>query len=211
MSEQKKEIGSLRESLEVTNSATDDLRKWVEACESSTAYLAHFHHLQHQKKLRNNITISRMPYSADEKIDDIIFSICSLVGIELCAEDIVAAYRNRNRRMNQIIVEFSSLETKDAVILVRHDKEITVADLFPDSNCTDRIFINSHVLPYLNHILQYGRKLVRERRIFACFMSSLGVSVRVNEGGDRLTAYSCSHLDQILRNARNKKQTQKRK
>lgn len=72
--------------------------------------------LEKQNNLRNNVTLSNVPFVENENLFDIVRGVCIPVEVidainELKREDIVA-YRVKNSRSNSIIVKFANFEMK---------------------------------------------------------------------------------------------------
>lgn len=148
-----------------------------------------------------------VPYFPTEDVIGVVTSICSFLGFDLAENDINDAYRIKNSRSKIIIAKFNSQEVRDAIIKAKTEKKIIAKDIV-DTDKEDIVYINSHVLPYFNRILSYGRNLVREGKIHACWMAASGVCIRINEDGKQITVYSSNHIDDLVHNTVNKTKPQ---
>lgn len=200
---QLKQTNSIKKDVAIAHQNITDIDERLTSCESNTAYLLHHNELQRQLKLRNNISIMNVPYDEEEDLKGIITAICSFLGQDLSPSEINDVYRIKSSRSKIIIAKFVNTEVRDGIIKAKSNKKITARDVTNHDN-NDPVYINSHVLPYFNRILSYGRQLIREKKLDSCWMAASGVCVRVEPEGKQQTVYSTTHLDDIIYNHRDK-------
>lgn len=203
MDSQRNEMQRIHNNVATNTQDIDDLFTRITACENTSAYLIHFHELQKQTDLRNNVALHCVPISKNEDILAIVFSICNFIGVSLEQEDVVSAKRIRNSRTQIIIVKFASANIKDDVMKAQKTRTITTASILLGNTADKRnkIFVRSHVLPHFNRIMAYGRRLIKEGKLFACWMTASGVFVRRYRDGHPELIYNCDHIDDLITTA----------
>lgn len=157
------------------------------------------HELQKQQQLRNNLSIMGIPPLRDEFVSSTVMKILNALGCNPVNEDLVTAYRT-NGKNSSIIIKLSSFEKKIDILNARAKKTIRVKDIanVEPSLAENIIFVNLHVTPFFGKLLQEGRKLVKEKRFFSCWLASSGACVKLVENGNPVNFRSSEELQRIV-------------
>lgn len=202
------EIKTIDDRSSLNSNEIVSLKRRLERCESNhnvQTDLIHSIELQKQLQLRNNISIMGISYDADEKLVDIVLNICIFIGVACNSSHIKTVKRIHLSKSHIIIVQFSTPQIKDAVMKSSARKTIKLSELFEDAE-DNRVYINSQVTPFFSKILAYGRSQIKGGHIVACFMTPIGVAIKIKEDSNQIIVKSIDSIDFHVSEAKSKRQ-----
>lgn len=174
----------------------DTMNVRLTACESLVESTAYNMELDKQRQLRNNLSIIGVPQSEDNLMQ-IMHRLFSKLGVEMSTSDIVDAYRVRGP--NIVIVKLSNFTKKQQVLNVKSKKTVSACDVVTGSTTDNSvIYINNHTTPYFGKLLQEGRKLVKEKIIFSCWLNSNGCQIKLMNDSPPATVQNLDQLHAII-------------
>lgn len=197
-----KKLENMSNMISKNNGEIAQLTEKVKSCEDLSNAVNFSFELQKQKQLRNNISINGIPFNVNENLNDIMSAIFKFLKIDVMTTDINAMYRVKGSR-NLIIVKFNSFDAKDKVMKARMEKEIKLNDIFtadstsPSPGLEQTIYINNHSTPFFGRLLRHGRFEVKEKRLYACWITSNGFFVKKTENGSPLEVNSIDQLKNL--------------
>lgn len=178
-----------------------ELRKKVNGFESKSDSLAYTVELNKQQNLRNNITISGIPFTAGENLTNLALAVFMHIGAIVSADDISSSYRFKFGDM--FVIKFHKYDTKAAVMEAKSNTEILLADIVgataesTSSNEKKMVYINTHVIPFFGHLLSRGRRAVKEKQIHSCWMTNNGVVVKLTSESKETIVKTIGNLYQL--------------
>lgn len=118
-----------------------------------------------QKQLKSCLVFAGIPRLPDEKIMEIIITICANLGVNINEQDISICYRQGHQvRVNSkgvsmpptIMTEFSREQTKSSILTAtkKGKKMLTSSDIGLEVTPPSRIYVNERLTPYNHHILK---------------------------------------------------------
>lgn len=158
--------------------------------------------LNKQILLRNNISISGMPYDPNENLADIVDWVLDALGLpELKIGELVKVKRISNAKSKLIIAGFRDYETKLAVMQIKASKKISLSDIYElrVGEANPQIYINNHLTPFYGNLSYHGRNAISNGLIHSCWVSSRGFLVRLNGDSDPIVIDDVQHLDNFLK------------
>lgn len=158
--------------------------------------------LQKQLQLRNNISISGMPFDQKENVVDIVDWILDGLGLpELKAGELINARRISNSKSQLIIVSFRDFELKNAVMQLKAKKRISLSDIYElrPNEANPHIYINNHLTPFYSNLSYHGRNAISNKLIHSCWVSSRGFLVKLDEDSKPSVIDSVQHLENFLK------------
>lgn len=201
-----KRLEDVNKTIAKNNSEISSLTRKVKSCEDLTAAVNFSNELQKQKNLKNNISISGIPYIDDEKLSDIIETIFAFYNIEISKSELQTIYRVKGSR-NLIIVKFVSFASKEKLMTAKMEKVIKLNDIFTSNSATSSsidlnqiVYINNHSTPFFGKLLHQGRLLVREGKLAASWVTSNGFYVKTDENGSPIEIKNTEQLKQFSSN-----------
>lgn len=155
--------------------------------------------LNKQQNIKNNVTIAGIPYTAEENLNDLALAVFKHIGANVSAEDIQSSYRLKHGSM--FVVKFVNFESKATVMESKANKSILLEEIIGDSSLSSaenkNIYINTHTIPFFGRILSIGRRAVKDKHIYSCWMSNNGVVVKCKADSKELIVKSVSQLNEL--------------
>lgn len=158
--------------------------------------------LNKQILLRNNITISGMPYVTNENLTDIVDWVLDALGLpELKNGELVKVKRILNARSKLIIAGFRDYEMKLAVMQAKISKRISLSDIYElrDGEANPQIYINNHLTPFYGNLSYHGRNAISNGLLHSCWVSSRGFLVKLQGDSDPIVIEDVQHLENFLK------------
>lgn len=141
-----------------------------------------------QELLANNITISGIPYTKNENIDEIIKVTADIIKVNLHKNDIVSNYRIKkvDKSDGKIIVKFNSKTIKESFLngvkslaSSKHPlKSNQIHNSFPDKI----VYVNHELSPMFRKIFWLTKQLSKEYNWKYVWANSNGVYLRKTDG-----------------------------
>lgn len=142
--------------------------------EATAQTLHHTVELDKQSKLRYNVTVTGIKSCENENLVEVVMNVFNFICSGVSASDITTIYRLPFG--NMIVVQFSSIEAKSALLESKTNKNIKLSDVMDtDGKSVDEnamVYVNTHLTPYFGRLISFGRRAVREGKLHSCYMSS---------------------------------------
>lgn len=174
-----------------------EIKGKVNAFGTKADLLAYTVELNKQQTIKNNVTISGIPYTAEENLNELALNVFKHIGANVNAEDINASYRLKYGSM--FVVKFVNFETKAAVMESKSNKSIPLAEIIGASmsSADGIVYINTHLIPFFGRLLSHGRRAVKEKLVHSCWMTNNGVVVKCKPESKEISIQSISQLHEL--------------
>jgi hypothetical protein len=153
------------------------------ACESNVDQLAYEVECMKQRQLKNNISISGVPFKDDENLLTIFGSVCKAINYMVPNDLIAGIYRTNGVGKQSIIVNLANDAVKFGILAAKKKKKTTILrelDLgYADSNT--EIMVNQQLVPYFGNLLFKARQARQRGDIYQCWFSMKGVHIKPTE------------------------------
>ncbi|XP_028158710.1 uncharacterized protein LOC114351631 [Ostrinia furnacalis] len=197
----KKELSSIVDSIEYQSKEQNDLKSCVDLmkedltllkttenelaeCKKQLGELTEEYQIQQQRERLNNLEISGIPKSHNENLSQHLHQICQVLGLVLCADDIIHIHRVPTRVSNNpklIIVKFKSQLIKDSIIsAIRKKKALTTKEIGMGGE-DRRIYVNEHLTPYYKALYRKTRELASKSSFQFVWIRNCKIYVRRND------------------------------
>ena len=164
------------------------------------------------------LTVSPIPYDADEDLQKIIKAIATYKNLILNDADFETfraisknrpADQNPNERPPNIVVKFTDIQTR-ANFKRRTENQITLADILPNSNSTQKIYINERLPANQNKLYYQTRRFKRENNYRSAWTYNGLIYLRKTEFSARIQVTSITDLEHLEHQHRHQLNQQQR-
>lgn len=187
----------------------DDMNVRLTACESLVESATYSIEMDKQRQLKNNLSIAGLPQSK-ENLKEVVLRLFTKMDVQIADGDIIDAYRVKAG--NTVIVKLSNFTTKQNLLSVKSKSQLSACDIMTTMPLDKSvIYINNHTTPYFGKILQEGRKMVKEKQIFSCWLNANGCQVKILSDSTPTTVQNIGQMHAMLEGAKTEIQTGKRR
>lgn len=135
-----------------------------------------------QYSRRNNLEISNLPETENEKISDVLNSVFNCLEIDVM-DKVSIAHRvptANKAKPKPIIVQFTNRDSKNLCLKAAKSKKITASQI--DGKHKDLpIFFNEHLIPSLKEVFYHCRKFKTENNFKFAWVKDGKIFIRKNE------------------------------
>lgn len=191
-----RDVASQKKEIESNSSEIGSLREKFTNFETKSDSLSYSLELNKQHNIRNNITITGIPFTAAEDLLQLAISVFKHIGANIGATEIHSTYRFKFG--SRFVVKFTNFETKAAVMKLKDNKVIPLSAVTGVNEHKDKsIYINTHLIPFFGHIMSHGRRAIQQKLLHSCWMSGNGIAAKLKADSDEIIIQSVSHLIQL--------------
>lgn len=175
------------------------LTKRLDKFENSANASSHDSELQKQRLLKNNICVMGIPPIPNEIPINTAVKTFEVLECTIASSDIASAYRTRGNSP-LLVVKLANYEDKIKLLNAKAKKMVKVSDVAvcDPSVANNYVYINNHVTPYFGKLLKEGRAAIKNKQLFACWLSSTGCVVKFEEQGDVIGFNTVKELQKII-------------
>lgn len=193
-------IEEVKTTAETNSTKIQSLTKRLDKFESATKTSSHDSELQKQRMLKNNICIMGIPPFANEKLIDTAVKLFEVLECAIVSSGIASAYRTKGSSPI-IVVKLANYDDKIRLLNAKAKKMVKVSDVAvcDESIANNYVYINNHVTPFFGKLLKEGRTCVKNKQIFACWLTSTGCVVKIEEKGEAIGFSTVQELQKIIK------------
>lgn len=175
------------DSISVVNNDVERLKSIIDADRNIIDNMS-FTLLNLQRNARlNNLILDALPEHLETKnLHDIIVKIGASLNYPMQLTNIESCYRLKTSKgkLPSILVKFTSKSLRDGFYsaYLKHGN-LKLSDILPDLNIPSRLYLNEHLTPYDQYLMNAGTKLRYKKVISACFSRNGNVYFRKEING----------------------------
>lgn len=191
-----RDVASQKKEIDSNTSDIGSLRAKFTNFETKSDSLSYSLELNKQHNIRNNITITGVPYTAAEDLLQLAIAVFKFIGANVTTADINSTYRFKYG--SRFVVKFANFDMKATVMKLKDNKTIPLSAVTGVNEHKEKpIYINTHLIPFFGHILSQGRRAVQQKLLHSCWMSGNGVIAKLKADADETIIHSVSELVQL--------------